>query len=473
MLKNLLKKLPRYEVTNRNPLTTQALWVHLALIAVTLFALGICLWLFLDISASQKQFRLILLQSIQDDTVFQKINSIYEQEIWLDLLLLLPILILGLMVLGFVSFYFKTTRRLKEVRSIDNYILQSITRGVLTTDRKSKITSCNLAMQDILGICREECHQEPIESVLPANDPILKMLSSTSDGENRREEEEEITYTRTDGKMMPLRVTISALHDEENRSIGNIILVKDLSPIRSLEEKVRRQERFAALGHLTRRIIHEIRNPLSAMDMNLQLLQEYLEEKLRVQLDDRVRRYLSVVFSELHRLDAILRNTHLSVHPPAIERSKLDLHQVIQEVTMKMQAEVESAGHELLTRTLDRPVYILGDKNLLIQVFINMFKNSVEAMKDKAGRIRLSSHINNKNQIIIKIEDTGRGVEWQNLSRIFDPYFTTKAKGTGLGLSIVHNIVSQHGGEINVVSWVGEGTVFELSFPLVEECDQG
>lgn len=468
-MKGILSKFSNIELNQKKRLTAQALWVHLALIGVTLFALGICLWLFLDISASQKQFRLILLQNLQNDSVLQNINSIYEQEIWLDLLLLLPILILGLMVLGFVSFYFRATRRLREVRSIDNYILQSITRGVLTTDRNNRITSCNLAMQDILGTCREECHQEEIENVLSANDPILKMLRSTSAGESRQEEEQEITYARTDGKTMPLRVTISALHDEENNAIGNIILVKDLSPIRSLEEKVRRQERFAALGHLTRRIIHEIRNPLSAMDMNLQLLQEYLEEKLKVQLDDRIRRYLNIVFSELRRLDAILQNTQLSVHPPPIERFKLDLHQVVQEVAMKMKVEVESAGHELLTRLLDRPVYIYGDKNLLIQVFINLLKNSIEAMKDIAGRIRISSHTNNKNQIIIKIEDNGRGVEWQNLRRIFDPYFTTKAKGTGLGLSIVHNIVSRHGGEINVASWVGEGTVFELSFPILEE----
>lgn len=466
-MKTLLNKLIGDEVQRKHLLAVHPLWINLSLAAITLFALGLCLWLFLDILASQKQFQLILLQHSHDGTILEKLNSIHQQEIWLDLLLLLPILVLGVMLFGFVTFYFKTTQQLREVQSIDNYILQSITRGVLTIDRQNRVTSCNRAMQEILGICRETCYLQPVESLLASDDPILEMLHQTGVREKNQEDEQELTYTRFDGATLPLRVTISALQDEKNRLIGSIILIKDLTPIRSLEERIRRQQRFAALGHLTRRIIHEIRNPLSAMDMNLQLLREHMEEDLESGLDDKIQRYFNIVFSELHRLDDILQSTHLSVHPPSLDASKLNIQKVLQEVMMKMQAELQLAGHQLVIKLMDEPVYIVGDKNLLIQVFINLFKNSMDAMRGKKGRIRVSCQINNKNQVLIKIEDSGRGIDWQNFPRIFDPYYTTKAKGTGLGLSIVHNIITEHRGDIHVSSWVGEGTVFELYFPLL------
>jgi len=323
-------------------------------------------------------------------------------------------------------------------------------------------------MQEILGIGSDSFYLLPIDTILAANDPILLMLFQSDRRDGQQEEEQEIVYQSPAGETLPLRVTISDLHDESGRLLGSIILVKDLTPIRSLEERIRRQERFAALGHLTRRIIHEIRNPLSAMDMNLQLLQEHLEQYPMPDIEEKVSRYLSIIFSELHRLDAILQNTHLSVHPPALQTSRIDLHQVIREVAMKMQAQIELAGHQLTMRLADKPAYILGDKNLLIQVFFNLIKNSMEAMTGEKGRLRLSSTINNRNQIVVKVEDSGRGIDWQNLPSIFDPYFTTKVKGTGLGLSIVHNIVTEHKGDIHVGSWVGEGSVFELYFPLIE-----
>lgn len=453
-------------LTNR--FAARSLWVNLGLIAITLIAIGLCSWLFMDIRANQKQLQMMLLQYPHDMTVLEGIQAIHEHEIWLDLLLIIPILILCAILLGFVSFYFRAVGKLKEVRSIDNYILQSITRGVLTINQGQLITSCNRAMQDILGLDRDGCRLRPIDTVLKSDNPILQMFLEAGRLADSQEMEQEIAYIRPDGKTLPLRVTISDLHDDKGRSLGSIILVKDLAPIRSLEEKIRRQERFTALGHLTRRIIHEIRNPLSAMDMNLQLLHEYLEDHYRPGPDEKVRRYFNIAFSELRRLDAILQNTRMSVDPPVMETSRIDLHQVIQEVVMKMQAQIELAGHRLILSQENKPAYIMGDRNLLIQVFFNLIKNSLEAMSDKKGRLQLSTSVNNRKQIVIKVEDNGRGIDWQNLPRIFDPYFTTKAKGAGLGLSIVHNIVTQHGGDINVGSWVGEGTIFELYFPLAE-----
>lgn len=444
-----------------------SLWAHIALIIIMLFALALCLWLFSDILTSRKELQILLSQSPPDRAFLERFQAIYRQEVWLDLLLA-PILVLGIMVMGLVSFYFKTLRELRNMKSIDNYILQSITRGVLTVDGQSRVTSCNYAMQEIFGICREGCYRRPVETVLPADGPMLRMVKDAVYSQSQHEYEEEITYTRSDGKKLPLRVSISALRDEHGKLIGSILLVKNLTHIRSLEDRLKRQERLAALGDLTRRILHEIRNPLSAMDLNLQLLQEYLEENRKEKGDDRISRYFHIVFSELHRLDTILQNTHMSVHPPMLQPARLDLHLVIQEVLIKMQAQIRYAGHELRVNLVEQPAYILGDKNLLVQVFVNLFKNALEAMSENHGRLRVGSHLSKAGDVIIEVEDNGRGIDWQDLPRIFDPYFTSKSKGTGLGLSIVHNIVIQHGGDIHVGSWIGEGTLFELHFPAMK-----
>jgi PAS domain S-box-containing protein len=463
-----MKKLQtvRSWVHRKKPFSRPFFYIHLCLVGTMLFAFGLCLWLFLDISANHRKFQGLLSRSPLNPSALESLQSLYQHELWLDLLLALLVVVFAMMILVFVSFYLQTVRKFKDVQSMDTYIIQSITRGVLTVDEKGRVTSCNQAMREILEIETDDSFGRPVEALLPPSDPILRMLLNAVESNNRQEEEEEISYTRADGESVSLRVTILTLRDEEGRSIGNIVLVKDLSPLRLLEERVRRHERLAALGSLTRRIIHEIRNPLSAMDLNLQLLQEHLEGAVKGKPDEKVSHYFSIVFSELSRLNAILEDTHLSVDPVRPEKSPLDLHQLVRDVAMGIDAEVRHAGHVIEVDLGDFPACILGDRNLLVQVFVNLFKNALEAMSEKPGALRVSSRQEKNDQVVIQIEDNGRGIDWQDLNRIFDPYFTTKKKGTGLGLSIVHNIMTQHGGDIQVGSWLGEGTLFDLSFPL-------
>jgi signal transduction histidine kinase len=262
---------------------------------------------------------------------------------------------------------------------------------------------------------------------------------------------------------MPLRVTTFALKNEVGKRVGGILLVKDMSEIRKMAERTQRASRLAALGELTQRLVHEIRNPLSAMDINLQLLQERLEASGG---DAEIRRYIGIISTETRRLNEALRNAQVFSKPESPELETVDLHQIIRQVLFLMEQEAASKKTKIDENLQAEESLILADEDQMKQVFINLLKNSLEAMAE-GGKLEVLSRNDGGGKIIgVELVDTGSGIPMAKLQRVFDPYFTTKKKGTGLGLVIVHNIITQHGGSIDVSSWMGEGTIFSVSLPL-------
>jgi PAS domain S-box-containing protein len=341
-------------------------------------------------------------------------------------------------------------------------ILDSIDRGIVTVDLQGKITSCNRALEEILEVEANTIVGCSLEEAFRREDPFYQFLQESIQEEPLLQDRD-LAYTSKKGRIKPLRVTTFPLRKKTGERVGGILLVKDMTEIRKLEERVQRASRLAALGQLTQRLVHEIRNPLSAMDINLQLLEERLGSRSE---DPEIGRYLEIISTETRRLNEVLRNAQVFSKPESPDLETIDLHQIIDQVVFLIKEEALRKKIEISESLQAKHSMVKADPDQMKQVFLNLFKNSIEAMSE-GGKFEVLSRNDGQGKIIgVELVDTGSGIPMANLQDVFDPYFTTKKKGTGLGLSVVHNIISQHGGTIDVTSWLGEGTIFSIILPL-------
>jgi two-component system sensor histidine kinase AtoS len=344
-------------------------------------------------------------------------------------------------------------------------ILDSIHLGIVAVDLQGKITSCNRALEEILEVKAKTIVGHSLEECFGREEPLCQLFRISIQKETHSQDRD-LAYTSKKGTIKPLRVTTFPLKKKRGERVGVILLVKDMSEIRKLEERVQRASRLAALGQLTQRLVHEIRNPLSAMDINLQLLQERLGSRSE---DPEIGRYLEIISTETRRLNEVLRNVQVFSRPESPDLETIDLHQIIEQVLFLIKEEAFRKQIEISRSLQAKHSTVRADPDQMKQVFLNLFKNSIEAMRE-GGKLEILSRNDGQDKIIgVELVDTGSGIPMANLQHVFDPYFTTKKKGTGLGLSIVHNIIIQHGGTIDVTSWLGEGTIFSIILPVASD----
>ncbi|MBW1980371.1 MAG: PAS domain S-box protein [Deltaproteobacteria bacterium] len=414
------------------------------------------------LSTKKRLERLSSSQAISSALV-EDLRDHYQLQWSLDMVLITLSLSMGLTLILIYRYLLRVASTLREVQTIERDILNSITRGIVTVDLQGQITSCNRALEEILGVQAAALVGHPLEELFAPDDPLYKFLDEAI----RQEEaahDTDVDYTTSSGSAVCLRVTTFGLKNEKGQKVGAILLLKDMTALRKMEERMQRASRLAALGELMQRLVHEIRNPLSAMDINLQLLEERLEA---AGTKDEVERYLKIISSETRRLNEVLSKAQTFAQPHGAVLEVVDLHEVLQQVVSLLRAEAERKGIKIEANLAAAESLLRADRDQLEQVFINLFKNSIEAMAN-GGRLEVTSRNSVRGGTIeIEIVDTGSGIPMGDLQRIFDPYYTTKKKGTGLGLSIVHSIINQHGGTVDVGSWLGEGTLFHLSLPLL------
>ena len=221
-------------------------------------------------------------------------------------------------------------------------------------------------------------------------------------------------------------------------------------------------EKAAAIGRLAASLAHEINNPLQSLNncLHLSLRPDLVLEKKEM--------YLSLAQDELKRLIAIV-NGMLNFYRPATgeTRSETSINRLLNDVLALLGKQLEHGKIEVELDLDPSLPLVLAIPNNLRQVFLNLILNAVDAMPD-GGRLGIVTHQSDDEQVGVIIRDTGRGIPAGNLSRIYEPFFTTKEKGTGLGLSISYGIVEAHKGKMRVESSSDTGTTFSLKFPIGE-----
>ena len=244
------------------------------------------------------------------------------------------------------------------------------------------------------------------------------------------------------------------LYHDQNRHLAGII---------EMERRLEKAERLSSLGQLAAGVAHEIRNPLNAISMATQRLKRDFVPGDQSKVDD-FQNLSSVIRDEIKRLNGIIEEFLSFSKSRRLELSEFSVVEVLQKIVSLIREEASARGITIETKWRQIPAIIPMDINKLQQSFLNLIKNAMEAMPAE-GKITITVDKEGKNYIVVSISDTGCGMTAEEIERIFSPEYTTKEKGLGLGIPLASEIIKGHGGEIRVISRIGDGTTFEVVLP--------
>ncbi|MCD6506144.1 PAS domain-containing protein [Candidatus Poribacteria bacterium] len=387
-----------------------------------------------------------------------------------------PLMTLGISAFcAYVGFILAFTlriryRKLLELKLYNDYILHSITRGVITVGLDGKVRLINRAAFEILELDESAAAGTDYAKLL-GDKPVLKSLISDVLEREQIVEDKEIECVTSSGRRLTLQLNTAVLRDSEGQAVGAILLIKDLSEMKLLQSRIRRADTLAALGRITASLAHEIKNPLSGISINLELLEETLHDE-KLENGEEVREYIKVIAGEIKRLEDLVKNLSRFVKPPTMRLETLDLNDVLNRVLNLVKIEARDQGIEIVRR-FGRIPPTLGDMAQLQQAFLNLIINAIEAMP-QGGKLTVTTRWDEPHNLIkASISDTGVGMHPEEQDRVFEFYYTTKENGTGMGLPIALKIIKDHGGDIDLESQVGVGTTFTVILPVRGEGNGG
>ncbi len=345
--------------------------------------------------------------------------------------------------------------RLRTIRAFTDMLITSLPVGLIATDNRGDIRLCNTVAEDILGVKEEEIAGSTPAFVLPRE--LVDVLSEREKINTEPIEKKTVLIDHKNRTRTLQLIGISVV-DSEGRFAGNMLLIQDLSQVIELEEELRRSERLAALGKMAAGVAHELRNPLSSIK-GLALL---LKSKFSESSNDRDT--ADIMVAEVERLNRSIGELLDYARPGQLRKEMVDLNAIIGKAISLIHIDAEEIGVKIDANLEDDVFQVLADQDKLNQVFLNLFLNSIQAMEE-GGILRIITYSSN-GEVICRVEDSGCGLDEKSLSKVFDPYFTTKPDGTGLGLAMSAKIVEEHGGTVEFESEKGTGTTVTVRLPV-------
>ena len=291
---------------------------------------------------------------------------------------------------------------------------------------------------------------------------------------------EDFSTVTSGGSVRFLNVTITPLINEGELS-GKIILVRDITEKKNQDILLHRMENLANLTNLAAGMAHEIKNPLGAISIHIQLIQKALakarENNDKLPAPKFVEDHIDVVNEEIEHLNKLVMDFLLAVRPVKAQLELKDPDKLIEGLISFFKPEFNREGIEVIYKPSENDKRLLLDEKLFRDVVMNISQNSLYALKSKYGEVKENpsgakfciSNAVRENKFVITIADNGCGMSDETLSKIFEPYYTTKANGTGLGMTMVYKIIKEFSGDIIVDSKEGEGTAFTITFPIPQK----
>jgi len=351
------------------------------------------------------------------------------------------------------------TSAIGEINLFEN-VLNSIDMGILVCDESNNLIMVNKCALRLIPMN----YIEGVKLRLAITDE--KIIEAFKDIILNRERviDKEIDV-QNQGRNRLLSVNIVPLV-EDKRVTGTLIYVEDITEKRKGEARLRRAENLASLTTLAAGVAHEIKNPLGSISIHLQLLQKALAKKLDAS-DNKTDKYFDVLKEEVDRLNRIVVDFLFAVRPMNLELREGDLNVLISQIMEFVRFEMEQSNILCLLELDENLPKLLIDERYMKQALLNLVKNAQAAMPE-GGVFTIATKFM-ENEIRILVCDTGIGIENESLSKIFEPYFTTRETGTGLGLTQVYKIIREHHGEITVDSEPQTGTEFKISLPIPQK----
>ena len=369
-------------------------------------------------------------------------------------------LIMGLILLvfGFVTIAFifvkqnfnVLSKKFKVFESYSTRIIDNVSDGIIVVNSTGNIYSVNKAAEKLLDITENEIKDSGFSEIF-GDDACQSLLNSEALFD-------EINCT-INGNSKIFLVSRS-FFDDENSEKKQILVLKDITKQKLLESHIARNERLAAMGELASSVAHEIRNPLNSIGTIAQQLGKDFTPAVN---NEEYKGLTHLIYKEVRRINDSITNFLKFAKPQPVKAETFPFHDFCDQIKMQYQSTLKERNI-ILNIKIEYSGDVTWDRSQMTQVFINLFENSIEAIREN-GVIEISAkEIDEKNLVII-LKDNGEGISPENIKKIFNLYFTTKTKGNGIGLSIVQKIISEHGGLISVQSLPGHGTTFTINLP--------
>lgn len=269
-----------------------------------------------------------------------------------------------------------------------------------------------------------------------------------------------------DGRQVPVEATVSVLHDPQGKPIGRSAILRDTTERKHLEEEKLRAERLAVIGTMSAKLAHEIRNPLSSITLNIELVRDEVETLTKASPDagKESRSLLQSLDSEVRRIQRVTEDYLKFARLPKPMRDPVQLNDVLDQGLAFLDSLFSATGITVRTELDPGLPALPADEAQLWQAILNLVRNAIEAMP-KGGTLTVRTE-KRDDQIVMTITDSGKGMTEPERAQVFTPFFSTKAGGTGLGLPLTQQIVNEHGGQIHCESMPGQGTTFVIELPL-------
>ncbi len=353
-------------------------------------------------------------------------------------------------------------QRLARERGLFEDIFNTLQEGILVTGPDGIIEYGNAAAQQLIGLGDEELPGQTLWRLVPGLRSSFDISLEPDSGAAwpAVAREFELTYPE------PRTVRLYALpfRSEGQRSVRRYaVILTDITKERISTDQRIEDERTASIRLLAAGVAHELGNPLNSLTIHLQLIERKVRRIKGLNETASLSESITVCREEVQRLDGIISHFLEAIRPRPPNLSEINLSEVLADVLRFQHREFENRGITVEAETPGMLPLVMADRDQVKQVFFNITKNALEAMKP-GGELKIRSRTDDEN-IYLLFGDSGAGIKTEDLARLFQPYHTTKAGGHGLGLMIVQRIMREHGGQVGIESKEGVGTVVTLQFP--------
>jgi PAS domain S-box-containing protein len=335
-------------------------------------------------------------------------------------------------------------------------VLGSLQEGVVLFTNESRVVLVSASAERFLGRSREETLGKPVEEIFTDANKLGRIVLDAFALHHvisQREIELE------NGRRIQIALDFIA---ERGQRIGALLTMRDAESVRQLEDELELSQRIAAIGRLTSGVAHEVKNPINAIVVHLELLRE----KMRAG-DDDSRRHADIIGKEIHRLDRVVKALVDFNRPIEPRFNNVDLRRVVEDVTLLASPDAARSGVQIVPHLGTGPLPVKADTDLIKHALLNIVLNGVQAMEN-GGMLEIATRQDNSSAVI-EVRDQGRGISPEIRDKVFNLFFTTKKEGSGIGLAMSYRVMQLHGGSLSFESQQGVGTVFRLTLPLGQQ----
>ncbi len=332
-------------------------------------------------------------------------------------------------------------------------IMANLQDGLMLFTRDLRVVLVSASAERFVGRRRGELLGQHATQIFT---PESRLGAVVLDAFDRRQPLAQREIEADNGRRVQVSLDFIA---EGGAMMGALLTMRDAESVRRIEDEIELSRRLAAIGRLTSGVAHEVKNPINAIVVHLEVLREKLHE-----IDPDSRRHMDIIGKEIQRLDRVVQTLVDFTRPVELRLAEIDLRRTLEEVVALAAPEAERHGVSITRQFAREPLPVMVDADLVKQAVLNVVNNGVQAMED-GGQLTITA-VRDDGSARVEVRDTGQGIPPDVRDKIFNLYFTTKAKGSGIGLAMTYRVMQLHNGSVEFESLDGQGTVFRLRLPL-------